>query len=97
MINYLTDALYGAAQWTHQSIAELPVAGHVYTKFNENISAPLWGLGCKGKDFATPYFKSFYEFTASKMRQNPVITGIIVTGMIFVVVRAALSNSKDNP
>ena len=83
----VTTLVRNIAKWAHQSIKEIPVAGHVYTRFNEKISTPLWNLGCKGQKYVAPFFNRFRTFAEPKIHRKPVITSVVLISMTLFIGR----------
>lgn len=84
----MVSALYQGAFWFHQTLEEIPVAGAVYQTFNEYLGKPVWGLTITGVEFATPYCKEGYKFTASQITRYPYIAGCGLLLMAFIVAKA---------
>lgn len=92
-LKLVTTNVTNFANWAHQSIKELPVAGHVYDKFNEWVSLPAWNLGCRVKDIATPILKNARAIVEPHVRKHPIISGVLIgTALLIVFHRVANYN-----
>ena len=88
MINGITTWISNNVQWAHQSMKELPVAGQAYTLFADNIGTPLAELGGEVKAYVGPFFNETYKVVQPKVRENPLVVGLLAGTMALIVVRA---------